>query len=147
MYAIRSYYVTSSPSPITNASMNSAMGSGAAGGGLFTTGAGPDEPPRITSYNVCYTKLLRNCARDPPTGPHLVAAGWHAPPRQSFSCSTTSRGSLGIAALEDTKHFEASLAHNAKWLPWLTNALGGMGITAHPSVGNFVLAQFRNNFV
>lgn len=50
----------------------------------------------------------------------------------------------GIAALEDTKHFEASLAHNAKWLPWLTTALGGMGITAHPSVGNFVLAQFSD---
>lgn len=50
----------------------------------------------------------------------------------------------GIAALEDTKHFEASQAHNAQWLPWLTNALGGMGITAHPSVGNFVLAQFAD---
>jgi histidinol-phosphate aminotransferase len=50
----------------------------------------------------------------------------------------------GIAALEDTKHIEASKAHNAKWLPWLTTALGGLGITAHPSVGNFVLAQFAD---
>jgi len=48
----------------------------------------------------------------------------------------------GIAALEDTKHIEESQAHNAKWLPWLATALGGLGLTAHPSVGNFLLAQF-----
>ena len=48
----------------------------------------------------------------------------------------------GVAALEDTKHVQESQAHNAKWLPWLTTTLGGMGLTAHPSVGNFVLAQF-----
>jgi histidinol-phosphate aminotransferase len=47
----------------------------------------------------------------------------------------------GIAALEDTRHIQASQEHNAKWLPWLTTALGGLGVTAHPSVGNFVLAQ------
>ena len=48
----------------------------------------------------------------------------------------------GIAALEDTRHIEESQAHNAKWLPWLATTLGGLGLTAHPSVGNFVLAQF-----
>jgi len=48
----------------------------------------------------------------------------------------------GVAALEDIRHIEASQAHNAKWLPWLTTTLGGLGLTAHPSVGNFVLAQF-----
>ena len=50
----------------------------------------------------------------------------------------------GIAALEDTRHIQASQEHNAKWLPWLTTALGGLGVTAHPSVGNFVLAQFAD---
>jgi histidinol-phosphate aminotransferase len=50
----------------------------------------------------------------------------------------------GIAALEDTRHIQASQEHNAKWLPWLTTALGSLGVTAHPSVGNFVLAQFAD---
>lgn len=50
----------------------------------------------------------------------------------------------GIAALEDTEHFTAAQAHNAQWLPWLATELGGMGITAHPSVGNFLLAQFAD---
>jgi histidinol-phosphate aminotransferase len=50
----------------------------------------------------------------------------------------------GIAALEDTRHIQASQEHNAKWLPWLTTTLGGLGVTAHPSVGNFVLAQFAD---
>jgi histidinol-phosphate aminotransferase len=48
----------------------------------------------------------------------------------------------GIAALEDTGHIDASRTHNATWLPWITTALGGLGLTVHPSVGNFVLAQF-----
>jgi histidinol-phosphate aminotransferase len=50
----------------------------------------------------------------------------------------------GIAALEDARHIEESQAHNAKWLPWLTTTLGGLGVTAHPSVANFVLAQFAD---
>lgn len=49
-----------------------------------------------------------------------------------------------IAALEDTEHFTAAQAHNAQWLPWLTTELGGLGITVHPSVANFVLAQFAD---
>ena len=38
------------------------VGAGAAVGGIAIAGGGggdPAEPPRITSYNVCYTKLLR----------------------------------------------------------------------------------------
>ena len=50
----------------------------------------------------------------------------------------------GIAALADTKHAEMSRAHNDAWLPWLTTRLGAMGLTVHPSVGNFVLVQFAN---
>jgi histidinol-phosphate aminotransferase len=48
----------------------------------------------------------------------------------------------GIAAIEDTAHQEASRAHNDQWLPWLTTAVGALGLTVHPSVGNFVLVQF-----
>jgi histidinol-phosphate aminotransferase len=51
----------------------------------------------------------------------------------------------GIAALEDEKHTDASRAHNDKWLPWLSTALGAMGLTVHPSVGNFLLVQFADD--
>lgn len=50
----------------------------------------------------------------------------------------------GVAALADTRHTEMSCAHNDVWLPWLTTRLGSMGLTVHPSVGNFVLVQFAN---
>lgn len=50
----------------------------------------------------------------------------------------------GIAALADTAHFEASRAHNDRWLPWLTTTVGALGLTVHPSVANFVLVQFKD---
>jgi histidinol-phosphate aminotransferase len=50
----------------------------------------------------------------------------------------------GVAALADTKHTDMSREHNDTWLPWLTTRLGAMGLTVHPSVGNFVLVQFAD---
>ncbi len=48
----------------------------------------------------------------------------------------------GIAALEDLDHQERSVAHNDQWLPRLTQAIAGLGLTVHPSVANFVLIGF-----
>lgn len=48
----------------------------------------------------------------------------------------------GIAAIEDTAHTEASRAHNARWLPWLTEEIGKLGLTVTPSVANFILIHF-----
>jgi histidinol-phosphate aminotransferase len=48
----------------------------------------------------------------------------------------------GIAALEDLGHQERSRAHNERWLPWLAGALAELGLTAHPSIANFVLVEF-----
>jgi histidinol-phosphate aminotransferase len=48
----------------------------------------------------------------------------------------------GIAALEDTAFIEASRTHNTVWRNWLTQELSGMGLTVHPSIANFVLAEF-----
>ena len=48
----------------------------------------------------------------------------------------------GIAAIEDTNHVEASAAHNARWLPWLTEEIGKLGLEVTPSVANFVLIHF-----
>jgi histidinol-phosphate aminotransferase len=47
-----------------------------------------------------------------------------------------------VAALDDVAHVRASVAHNAKWLPWLTAELRAQGHEVLPSGGNFVLARF-----
>ena len=43
----------------------------------------------------------------------------------------------GIAAIEDTAHQERSRAHNEKWLAWLTEEIGKLGLKVTPSVGQF----------
>jgi histidinol-phosphate aminotransferase len=48
----------------------------------------------------------------------------------------------GIAAIEDRGHQEAAIAHNEKWLPWLTAELENLELKVTPSVGNFLLAHF-----
>jgi len=48
----------------------------------------------------------------------------------------------GIAALEDCGHVEASVAHNERWLAWLTAELEKLGLKVTPSVANFVLVHF-----
>jgi histidinol-phosphate aminotransferase len=51
----------------------------------------------------------------------------------------------GVAAIRDTAHVEKSAAHNAKWLPWLTEEIGKLGLKVTPSVANFVLIHFPAN--
>src|SRR6266566_1984966 len=51
----------------------------------------------------------------------------------------------GVAAIEDTNHVEASAAHNARWLPWLTEEIGKLGLAVTPSVANFVLIHFPSD--
>jgi histidinol-phosphate aminotransferase len=48
----------------------------------------------------------------------------------------------GIAAIRDAAHIEKSRAHNAKWLAWLTEEIGKLGLPVTPSVANFVLIHF-----
>jgi histidinol-phosphate aminotransferase len=48
----------------------------------------------------------------------------------------------GVAAIEDAGHVEMSVAHNARWLAWLTAEIGKLGLEVTPSVGNFVLIHF-----
>ena len=48
----------------------------------------------------------------------------------------------GVAALADTAHIEQSVAHNEKWLPWVSEAITKLGIKVTPSVGNFILIHF-----
>jgi len=48
----------------------------------------------------------------------------------------------GIAAIEDTTHVEISIAHNSRWLAWLMDEIGKLGLKVTPSVANFVLIHF-----
>ena len=48
----------------------------------------------------------------------------------------------GIAAIEDAAHVQKSVAHNAKWLAWLTDEISKLGLEVTPSVANFVLIHF-----
>jgi histidinol-phosphate aminotransferase len=48
----------------------------------------------------------------------------------------------GVAALADRAHVETAIAHNEKWLPWLTAEIEKLGLEVTPSVGNFVLIHF-----
>jgi len=48
----------------------------------------------------------------------------------------------GIAAIRDTAHVEKSRAHNTRWLTWLTEEIGKLGLPVTPSAANFVLIHF-----
>ncbi len=48
----------------------------------------------------------------------------------------------GVAALSDPAHTETARAHNERWLAWLTDEIGKLGLQVTPSVANFVLIHF-----
>jgi histidinol-phosphate aminotransferase len=61
--------------------------------------------------------------------------------RNPFNVNTPAM-KAGIAAIEDAAHIERSAAHNGRWLPWLTEEIGKLGLKVTPSVANFVLVHF-----
>ena len=61
--------------------------------------------------------------------------------RGPFNVSAPAQAA-GIAALADKAFLSRARAHNAKWRKWLAAELTRLGVTPHPSVGNFVLADF-----
>lgn len=83
-----------------------------------------------------------------------VRLGWlYGPPhivdtinrvRSPFNVNTPAM-KAGIAAIEDTAHIEASVAHNNRWLAWLTGEIEKLGLTVTPSVANFVLIHFSES--
>ncbi len=48
----------------------------------------------------------------------------------------------GVAALADTAHLEAAVAHNDRWLAWTAREIEALGLKVTPSVGNFLLIEF-----
>src|SRR5271157_2452865 len=55
---------------------------------------------------------------------------------------TGSAIAAGVAAIEDLEHQERSREHNTRWLNWLTQEIGKLGLKVTPSVANFVLIHF-----
>lgn len=80
-----------------------------------------------------------------------LRVGWgYAPPhvidalnriRSPFNVSCVG-SAAAIAALDDTAHLEAAIAHNAAWLPRLAQEIEAMGLDVLPSVGNFLAVRF-----
>jgi histidinol-phosphate aminotransferase len=61
--------------------------------------------------------------------------------RNPFNVNAAAQAAA-TAALEDVAATDRAREHNDIWLPWLTKALRGLGLTVNPSVGNFVLVRF-----
>jgi histidinol-phosphate aminotransferase len=85
---------------------------------------------------------------------HGLAAlrvGWAYGPAHVIDAMNRIRGpfnmnaaaiAAGAAAIEDQAFMESAIAHNERWLPWLTKELEAIGLTVTPSVGNFLLVHF-----
>jgi len=80
-----------------------------------------------------------------------VRLGWMYGPAHVVDAVNRIRGpfnvsspasAAGIAAIQDTGHVERSVAHNEKWLAWLTAEVGKLGLEVTPSVANFILIHF-----
>jgi histidinol-phosphate aminotransferase len=61
--------------------------------------------------------------------------------RSPFNVSSPA-SAAGIAALRDREHIAVAVAHNAKWLPWLSQNISALGLEVLPSVGNFIAIRF-----
>ncbi len=77
--------------------------------------------------------------------------GWAYGPAAVIDALNRTRGpfnvngpalAAGAAALSDRAHLEKAVAHNTKWLGWLAEEIGKLGLRVTPSVGNFILIHF-----
>ncbi len=100
----------------------------------------------LTSENVLMTRTFSKI--------HGLAAlriGWAVGPAHVIDALNRVRGPFninaaallaGAAAIADAAHVEKAVAHNERWLPWITAEIEKLGLTVTPSVGNFVLIHF-----
>lgn len=99
-----------------------------------------------TSDNVVMTRTFSKI--------HGLAAlrlGWMYAPAHVVDAVNRTRGpfnvngpaiAAGVAAIGDTAHIERSVEHNARWLTWLTDEIGKLGLAVTPSAANFILIHF-----
>ncbi|MDR6952475.1 histidinol-phosphate aminotransferase [Ancylobacter sp. 3268] len=85
---------------------------------------------------------------------HGLAAlrvGWLYGPAEVVDAVNRIRGAFNVnaaaiaaatAAINDTAHVEAAVAHNDRWLAWMAAELTALGLVVTPSVANFVLVHF-----
>jgi histidinol-phosphate aminotransferase len=99
-----------------------------------------------TSDNVVMTRTFSKIY-----GLAALRLGWMYGPAHVIDAINRIRGpfnvnapaiAAGIAAIRDIAHVERSREHNARWLAWLTEEIGKLGLTVTPSVANFVLIHF-----
>ncbi|HYA71791.1 MAG TPA: histidinol-phosphate transaminase [Roseiarcus sp.] len=99
-----------------------------------------------TSDNVVMTRTFSKIH-----GLAHLRIGWAYAPAAIIAALNRVRGpfnvngaaiAAGVAAIGDSAHVDAAAAHNARWLPWLTQQISALGIAVTPSVGNFLLLRF-----
>lgn len=99
-----------------------------------------------TSENVVMTRTFSKIH-----GLASLRLGWMYGPAHVVDAINRIRGPFnvngpaimaGIAAIEDASHQDRSREHNTKWLAWLTEEIGKLGLKVTPSVANFVLIHF-----
>lgn len=99
-----------------------------------------------TSENVVMTRTFSKIH-----GLANLRIGWAYAPAAIIDALNRVRGpfnvngaaiAAGVASMSDSRHVDAAAAHNARWLPWLSQEIGALGIGVTPSVANFVLLRF-----
>ena len=99
-----------------------------------------------TSENVVMTRTFSKIH-----GLASLRLGWMYGPAHVIDAINRIRGpfningpaiAAGIAAIEDAAHQERSREHNTKWLAWLTEEIGKLGLEVTPSAANFILIHF-----
>jgi len=50
----------------------------------------------------------------------------------------------GVATIRDAAHVEGARAYNTRWLAWITEEIGKLGLKVTPSAANFVLIHFAD---
>ncbi|MCW5696220.1 MAG: histidinol-phosphate transaminase [Bauldia sp.] len=100
----------------------------------------------MTTGNVVMTRTFSKIY-----GLASLRIGWCAGPAPIIDALNRVRGpfnlsgpaiAAGAAAAADRDHVAAAAGHNETWLPRVSAALTGLGLTVTPSVGNFVLVHF-----
>jgi histidinol-phosphate aminotransferase len=79
--------------------------------------------------------------------------GWAYGPAAIIDALNRTRGpfnvngpalAAGTAALADRAHLERAVAHNLRWLEWLTAEVSRLGLRVTPGFGNFLLIHFAD---
>ncbi|HQS48739.1 MAG TPA: histidinol-phosphate transaminase [Xanthobacteraceae bacterium] len=100
----------------------------------------------LTAENVIMTRTFSKIH-----GLAALRVGWAVGPAAVLDAMNRVRGPFnmntpallaGAAAVADTAHVDLAVAHNDRWLPWLTSEIEKLGLKVTPSVANFVLIHF-----